>query len=49
MIAYFSFPVCAIKQIINVIQLAGASQRLANLDLVERRKISKNGENAKKN
>jgi CDP-diacylglycerol--inositol 3-phosphatidyltransferase len=46
-IAVISFPVCTIKQIINVIQLAGASQRLANLDLVERRKIPKNGENAK--
>ncbi|GBC08061.1 hypothetical protein RclHR1_00790011 [Rhizophagus clarus] len=48
-IAFISFPVCAGKQIINVIQLVGASKRLANLDLVERRKISKNGENLKNN
>jgi len=49
LIALLSLPVCAVKQIINIIQLVGASQRLANLDLVERRKISKNGENAKHN
>ncbi|POG75057.1 hypothetical protein GLOIN_2v1475732 [Rhizophagus irregularis DAOM 181602=DAOM 197198] len=49
LIAFFSFPVCAGKQIINVIQLAGASKRLASIDLAEQRKISKNGENVKNN
>ncbi|CAI2171225.1 10738_t:CDS:2 [Funneliformis geosporum] len=38
-IAFLSFPICAGKQIINVIQLTRASQTLANIDLAERRKI----------
>jgi CDP-diacylglycerol--inositol 3-phosphatidyltransferase len=48
-LAYVSFLFCFTKQIINVIQLIRASRRLANLDLMERRKVSKDGENAKNN
>ncbi|CAJ0853267.1 8673_t:CDS:2 [Entrophospora sp. SA101] len=33
-----SFPVCVTKQIINIIQLIGASRNLANVDLEDRRK-----------
>ncbi|KAG9285176.1 hypothetical protein G9A89_004391 [Geosiphon pyriformis] len=41
-VAYLSFPVCALKQIINFIQLANASQSLALLDIEERKKARKN-------
>ncbi|CAG8435078.1 15446_t:CDS:2 [Funneliformis caledonium] len=37
LIAFISFPICAGKQIINVIQLTRASQTLASIDLAERK------------
>ncbi|RHZ71185.1 hypothetical protein Glove_261g68 [Diversispora epigaea] len=36
-LALISFPICAGKQIINIIQLVGASQNLARVDIEDRR------------
>ena len=35
---YLSLPVCAFKQVVNVVQLVGASQNLAKADVESRRK-----------
>ncbi|CAG8505805.1 5928_t:CDS:2 [Ambispora leptoticha] len=40
-LAIGSFPICAIKQVINIIQLVGASQNLAKVDVEDRKKAFK--------
>ncbi|ORY05959.1 CDP-diacylglycerol--inositol 3-phosphatidyltransferase [Basidiobolus meristosporus CBS 931.73] len=40
-LAFLTFPICAIKQIINCIQFGGAAKTLAKIDLEERQKAAK--------
>ncbi|CAG8571955.1 10495_t:CDS:2 [Dentiscutata erythropus] len=40
-LALFSFPICAGKQVINIIQLVGASQSLAKVDIEDRQMAAK--------
>ncbi|CAG8492995.1 2320_t:CDS:2 [Cetraspora pellucida] len=42
LLAFGSSPICAIKQVINIIQLVGASQNLAKADVEDRNKAFKN-------